>query len=204
MLIRYSSSVGVGTVVTATLIYWMQLMIGNGAYQPSHGTRVVLLPPRRIASPPPRPDRPLRPEPPAPLEGPPDTVEITFTDHPTTGPGVPGGYATPPEPPDPPERTGGRSGPWAADTDLVPAARVRPVYPYSALIQGQEGYVIVEFTVTRRGSVEDARVVESTHRVFESAALAAVARTRYRPRVVDGLTVAVPGQRTRLEFRLDD
>ena len=29
MLLRYASSVGAGAIVTAALIYWMQLMVGD-------------------------------------------------------------------------------------------------------------------------------------------------------------------------------
>jgi protein TonB len=82
-------------------------------------------------------------------------------------------------------------------------ARVEPAYPYSAILKEREGYVVVQFTVTSRGTVDDVSIVESTDRVFEQAAAAAVARARYRPRIVDGLAVDTPGLTTRIDFRLE-
>jgi protein TonB len=81
---------------------------------------------------------------------------------------------------------------------------VQPIYPLPAIRRELEGYVIVEFTVTRRGNVRDVSIVESSHREFEAAAANAVARSRYQPQVVDSVPVDVTGLRTRIEFVLDD
>lgn len=43
-------------------------------------------------------------------------------------------------------------------------------------------------------------VVESTDRVFEQAAVEAAYRFKYRPRVVRGQAVEVPGVRNRISF----
>ena len=80
---------------------------------------------------------------------------------------------------------------------------VRPLYPQSALIRELEGRVIVQFRVNERGTVEDIAVVESTHKVFEGAAINAVAKFRYQPRIVDGIAVAVDGVRAEILFELD-
>jgi protein TonB len=203
MLGRYSIAVCAGAVVTALLIYVMQGMIGTeGADLPPSKPplRLVSLPP---VVPPPSPP-PIRtpPEPPPPHPGPPDVaVPIPY---PTTDPTLPDGPATPPGPKVPPAWSGGRTGPWAADSDVVLVARVRPPYPHDAATKGIEGHVVVEFTVTHRGEVEDIRVVESSHGGFERAAAAAVARARYRPRIVGGMAVDTPGQRLRIAFRLED
>lgn len=200
MLGRYSSAVGAGAVVTAALIFGMQQLIGEaGSHAPPSSPALRLLAPLPPEPPLPKPRTP-RPEPPQPRIGPPETpIPI-----PTTVPAVPGDPATPTGPPVPPAWPGGRPGPWAADSEVTLVAQVRPPYPYDAAVKGLEGYVVVEFTVTRRGEVDDVRVVESTHRQFERAAAAAVAKARYRPRVVDGLAVDAPGQRTRIAFVLDD
>ena len=90
------------------------------------------------------------------------------------------------------------------DGDLIPVAKVLPNYPASALRSGLEGYVIVEFTVTRTGTVADVGVVESSDRVFERAAVEAASKFRCRPRVIHGEAVEVHGVRNKVTFELDE
>jgi protein TonB len=66
-----------------------------------------------------------------------------------------------------------------------------------------EGYVIVEFVVTTSGGVRDVAVVESSSEIFESAAMEAALKFRYKPRVVDGIAIEVAGVQNRISFRLD-
>src|SRR5690606_20820240 len=42
-----------------------------------------------------------------------------------------------------------------SDGEYLPIVKVAPIYPARALTRGLEGYVIVEFTVTRAGTVKD-------------------------------------------------
>ena len=66
------------------------------------------------------------------------------------------------------------------DAGLQPLIAGVPEYPPAVLARGLRGSVEVEFTVTPAGTVEGARVVSAEPRnVFDSAALAAVARRRY-------------------------
>lgn len=68
--------------------------------------------------------------------------------------------------------------------------RIEPQIPRRAAIQGIEGFVRVRFTIRADGSVTNARVVESRPgRVFDRAALKAIERWRFRPRMVDGRPV---------------
>jgi TonB family protein len=63
---------------------------------------------------------------------------------------------------------------------LEPLIAGVPEYPEAARARGLRGAVEVEFTVTPAGTVENPRVVTAEPRnVFDSAALAAVARRRY-------------------------
>jgi protein TonB len=65
--------------------------------------------------------------------------------------------------------------------------------------------VQVRFAVTPTGAVRDAAVVASEPgTVFDQAALAAVARWRYNPRVEAGVAVERVGLETLLRFTLDD
>ncbi len=68
----------------------------------------------------------------------------------------------------------------AGDGALEPLIAGVPEYPDAARARGLRGSVDVEFTVTPQGTVESPRVVAAEPRnVFDSAALAAVARWRY-------------------------
>ncbi len=66
------------------------------------------------------------------------------------------------------------------NAELTPLIEVAPRYPENAQSRGIEGFVDVKFTVTPRGTVENAEVAAAQPaRVFDQAALAAVARWRF-------------------------
>lgn len=89
------------------------------------------------------------------------------------------------------------------DLDYLPAVRVAPVYPSRALSRGVTGYVDLEFTVDENGVPTDIEVIESSSgRVFDRAAIDAVTKFRYIPRIKDGEAVAVNGVKTRISFDL--
>ncbi|MCP1726143.1 protein TonB [Natronospira proteinivora] len=97
---------------------------------------------------------------------------------------------------------GGAEG--SGDGDVVPIVRVEPQWPREALVQGIEGWVQVEFTIREDGSVSNPRVVDSEpRRVFDRAALRAIQRWRFRPRIVDGRPVERQATQT-IEFNLED
>jgi protein TonB len=52
--------------------------------------------------------------------------------------------------------------------------------------------------------VRDPIVLQSTSKLFERAAIRAVLKFKYKPRVVDGVPVEVPGVKTRISFQLED
>jgi bla regulator protein blaR1 len=90
-----------------------------------------------------------------------------------------------------------------ADGEFLPIVRVAPIYPTQAAQQRLEGHVIVEFTVTENGTIADVTVVESSDSVFEQSAIDAALRFRYRPRVVNGEPVRVPGVRNMFTYQLE-
>ena len=47
-----------------------------------------------------------------------------------------------------------------SEGEYLPVVKVQPIYPRRALQRGISGYVVVEFTVTKSGSVTDVKVVE--------------------------------------------
>lgn len=93
----------------------------------------------------------------------------------------------------------------SSDGDYLPIVKVAPVYPRRALSRGIEGYVIVEFTVTKLGTVEDVRVVEANPPgYFERAAVKAASKFKYKPKVINGEPVDVAGVRNQITFKIDD
>jgi protein TonB len=91
----------------------------------------------------------------------------------------------------------------ASDADAVPLVRVSPQYPPTAMMRGIEGWVQVQFTITTAGTVKDPKVVEADpDGYFEKAALNAVSRYKYKPKIVDGEPVERPGINLVISFTL--
>ena len=85
--------------------------------------------------------------------------------------------------------------------DYVPVVKENPKYPRAAFTKNITGYVILEYTVTKIGSVEDISVLDSEPRkIFDKAAVNAAQKYRYLPRIVDGKPIEVPGVKTRITF----
>ncbi|MBC3764813.1 energy transducer TonB [Neptunicella marina] len=92
----------------------------------------------------------------------------------------------------------------SADGEYLPIVKVAPVYPRRALQRGIEGYVIVEFTVTKAGTVKDPIVIEANPEgMFEQAAIDAALKFKYKPRVVNGEETAVSGVQNRITFKMN-
>lgn len=92
-----------------------------------------------------------------------------------------------------------------SDRDIMPLVRINPDYPPRALSRGTEGWVQVQFTITPSGTVADAVVVASSpENIFDEAALRAIARWRYNPKVEGGVAVERVGVQTVLRFELED
>ena len=90
-----------------------------------------------------------------------------------------------------------------SDRDVLPLVRVEPDYPPRAVAQNIEGWVQVQFSVTSIGTVRDAVVVASEPgTMFDDAALKAVARWRYNPRIDGGVAVERVGLQTLFRFEL--
>jgi protein TonB len=91
------------------------------------------------------------------------------------------------------------------DGDVTAIVQSKPEYPPSALRLGTEGWVRVQFSVTSIGTVRDAVVVESEPgTTFDEAALKAIARWRYNPRVENGEAVERVGVQTIIRFTLEN
>ncbi|GAC18198.1 periplasmic protein TonB [Paraglaciecola arctica BSs20135] len=91
----------------------------------------------------------------------------------------------------------------SGDGEFLPIVRVAAVYPRRALQRGIEGYVDVEFTVSKLGSVTSPKVIQAEPAgIFEQAALDATLKYKYKPRVVNGEPMEVSGVEVRVKFEL--
>jgi len=88
------------------------------------------------------------------------------------------------------------------DGEYFALLKIPPRYPVEAARRGLEGYALVEFTITPEGAVDDVVVVESSDPVFEQPSVEVVAQFKYKPRVVGGAAVPVPGVRNRIAYAL--
>jgi len=99
-------------------------------------------------------------------------------------------------------------GNWAgnplAEGDVLPIVRIDPQWPREALVEGIEGYVVVEVTIGADGSVKDVRVLQSKpKRMFDRNVIRAVLKWKFKPRIINGVAVERKAIQM-LEFTLDD
>lgn len=197
MIARFAIALAIGPFVTAGLLFVMQLMIvtGQGALTDSKTFRVVdfvrversevvetkQAKPERL----PEPER--APDVPAPQLSESFDAQMSVS---IPAPSLATGASI------------SSVGFGVSDGDYLPIVKVAPVYPQRALARRLEGYVLLEFAVTRTGAVKDIVVVESTAEIFERPAIEAALKFRYKPRVIDGESVEVVGVQNRITFTM--
>ncbi|NGP54210.1 energy transducer TonB [Thioalkalivibrio sp. XN8] len=200
MLGRYAIAVPAGLLVTLLLVIAMQALIAMGnreldESQTRHFVDFVQAQREEVVE---RKDR--KPEkPPEPSEPPPDQPQPRTDSIDPVADSI--SIAAAPVSTD--VQLGG-IGLGGGDGDYLPIVKVAPVYPQRALARGIEGYVVVEFTVTRAGTVTDVSVLEAEPPgMFEEAARNAALKFKYKPRVVDGEAIEVHGVQNRITFQLE-
>jgi protein TonB len=198
---RYAFSIVIGVVVTMSLLFLMQVLIATGKQaltKPRDRAKLEFVRVKRNES---LNTEDFTPEkPPKPPETPPETPPQDMDNIDPSAPTInvaPPTVATE-------TSIGGPGGMNIAEGDYLPIVRVAPVYPARALSRGLEGYVDMAFTVTTTGTVKDPVVVFSTSSLFERAAIRAVLKFKYKPRVVDGVPVDVPNVKTRITFKIEE
>jgi len=67
------------------------------------------------------------------------------------------------------------------DQQPAPTVRAQPVYPFDMKRQAISALVVVEFICDNTGEVREARVVKSSNTAFDSAALEAIYKWKFRP-----------------------
>ncbi len=202
MIRRFGSALALGGVVTFGLFFLMQSLIayGSAGRQDEVLGRVVDFvmlknesetqtkrrrPPRKVAE-----ERP--PEPP--------DLELSRARKPQSSTQASFGRF------DFGDLTGGpHLGTAPSDGDILPLVRIEPRYPARALQREIEGWVLMEFSISPAGTVVNPFVVNSEPpRTFDRAALRAVSRWKYKPKVEDGVAVMRTGVQVVLTFELEE
>jgi TonB family protein len=82
--------------------------------------------------------------------------------------------------------------------------RIEPKYPREAALGGIEGWVKLSFTINEYGGVADVNVIDAhPNDIFNKAAKRALVKWKYRPKVVDGITVKQTDLMVHIDFKLN-
>ena len=103
------------------------------------------------------------------------------------------------------EMTGGFSL-GVGEGDYLPIVKVAPIYPNRALTRGIEGFCVVMYTVTTLGTTKDPVVIEDqcTSSLFHRASTNAALKFKYKPRILDGEAVEVPGVQNKFTYEITE
>lgn len=195
-LVRLLIAGAMGLAVTLGLILLMHILIQTNIKGPEkvkeYKVPDIVMPEREIKTEydTSKPDKPEEPD-----EAPPDIPEPEFDAPDVANDGI---NINQPKMAKPTIEGPGGFG----DGDMIPLTVVQPDYPRRAAQRGTEGFCTVEFTVSAAGTTKDAFVVDCPEKVFERASLKAAEKIKYKPRVVDGQAVDVPGVQYKFLFQL--
>lgn len=215
MAIRLSLATLVGLVVTLALFYLMQYLIAGGnkaLTEDATGNLVDFVRVKQDQEVQTKDRKPKKPPPPdqPPPDVPPQNLNVAVdnTGFSMSNVGVDVGVNI----------AGGGFG--ISDGEYLPIVKVQPIYPRRALSRGMSGWVIVEFTVSAQGTVHNPVVVEncgwikgprsegecadSPNGIFDSAAIRAAEKFKYKPKIIDGEPVATAGVQNKITFELVD
>ena len=210
MVVKHLGALGAAAVFSLLVFIAMQLMIANdGLFEKPDSDRTYLdfvrvdrnlqdtqTKDRRIPDPPKPPENPPPPEAQADFQKN-STQNNLNMDMPNISTSLSGGDG-----PSLGGLSGGNGGMNGFDADIIPIVRVQPKYPQRALQARLTGTVLLDVWVAPDGSVSDAKVIESNPpRIFDKAALNAIKRWKFRPRIVDGQPQAQRGKLP-MEFNL--
>jgi protein TonB len=199
MLVRYAVGVGLGAIITFLLFLIMQAVIANDEANLDEGPKGRLLDMVRLTEDEEIQVKQRKPKPPPPPdEPPPDMPKPTF-DSSDVSQGVDIGQV------DVNVDLNVGGGGFSSDGEYLPIVKVAPVYPRRAQTRGIEGYVLLQFTVTKTGAVINPEVIEAKPPgIFDRAAMNAALKFKYKPKVVNGAAIDVAGVRNRITFELAD
>ncbi|MEQ8861417.1 MAG: energy transducer TonB [Pseudomonadales bacterium] len=198
MIIRYVFGVALGAVATFALFLLMQALIKSDKSPFDDAVQGKIVDFVRLEDENEIETKVRKPKPPPPPdEPPPDMPDQTF-DSSDVSIGVDMGAVNTNV-----DLNVGGVGGFSSDGEYLPIVKVAPVYPRRAQTRGIEGYVLLEFVVTKTGAVRDPVVVEaSPPGIFDRAAMQAALKFKYKPKVVNGEPIDVAGVRNLITFEL--
>lgn len=198
---RYASAVAMASIVTFALFFIMQMLVASGdvGLDDSKGGKIIDMV---------RVDRDetiqsivRKPERPPEIEEAPPEIEIMVNPNRPTNEGV--SFARVDV--NMGANLGGTGFGGNMDGDYLPIVKPQPVYPRRAQERGISGHVLVEFTVTETGSVEDVVVIlAEPPGYFERAAIRAAEKFKYKPKVINGEPQRTAGVQNDIIFEMED
>ncbi len=199
MLVRYAIGVGLGALITFALFMIMQAVIANDEPNIEEGAQGKLLDMVRLTEDEEIQTKQRKPKPPPPPDEPPPDMPKPQFESSDVSTGVDVGAV------DVNVDLNVGGGGFSSDGEYLPIVKVAPVYPRRAQTRGIEGYVLLEFIVTKTGAVINPVVIEAKPPgIFDRAAKNAALKFKYKPKVVNGEPIDVAGVRNRITFELAD
>jgi protein TonB len=201
--IRLGIGIILGLVVTAALFWTMQYLIETADRELNEGGSGNLVDFVRLKRDESIQRRQLKPKKPPPPDAPPPQPPTPQLDNLNPNAEKIAISAAPVETDI--EMTGGFSL-GVGEGDYLPIVKVAPIYPQRALSRGVEGYCVVQYTVTKQGTIRDPFVIEDqcTSSLFHRASVQAALKFKYKPRVIDGQAVEVPGVQNKFTFEIEE
>lgn len=197
MIVRYAIGVGLGALITFALFLIMQAVIANDEANIEEGVQGKLLDMVRLQEDEEIQTKQRKPKPPPPPDEPPPDMPKPQFESSDVSTGVDVGAV------DINVDLNVGGGGFSSDGEYLPIVKVAPVYPRRAQTRGIEGYVLLEFIVTRTGAVANPVVIEAKPPgIFDRSAINAALKFKYKPKVVNGEPIDVAGVRNRITFEL--
>lgn len=201
--IRLVIGIVIGVCVTAGLFWFMQYLIVTADRELNEGSSGHLIDFVRLKRDESIQRRQLKPEKPPPPDAPPPQPPTPQLENLNPSAEKIAIQAAPVETDI--EMSGGFSL-GVGEGDYLPIVKVAPIYPQRALSRGIEGFCVVQYTVTRNGTIRDPFVIEDqcTSSLFHRASIQAALKFKYKPRVVDGQSIEVPGVQNKFTYEIQE
>jgi protein TonB len=201
--VRMFIGIILGIVITAALFWFMQYLIETADRELNEGASTNLVDFVRLKRDESIQRRQLKPKKPPPPDAPPPQPPTPQLDNLNPNAEKIAISAAPVETDI--EMSGGFSL-GVGEGDYLPIVKVAPIYPQRALSRGIEGFCVVQYTVTRQGTIRDPFVIEDqcTSSLFHRASIQAAMKFKYKPRVIDGQAVEVPGVQNKFTYVIEE
>ncbi|MEM7218895.1 MAG: energy transducer TonB [Pseudomonadota bacterium] len=199
-MLRFVIGVLLGALATLGLFWLMQSLIANDMPNLKEGANIDITDIVRVEEDQELEIKKRKPDPPPPPDEPPPDMPTPEFESSDVSQGVDIGAVDVNV-----DLNVGGTGGFTQDGEYLPIVKVAPIYPRRAQTRGIEGYVVLEFVVTKSGAVRDPVVIEAKPPgIFDRAAINAALKFKYKPKVVNGEPIEVPGVRNRITFELAD